>query len=104
MPTVAGDQTADTTVEADETAIMTVAAGSGYTVGSPSSDTGTIHNDDTIVSVAATPAEISTLSLHDALPILTRAGVTSGALTINFALSGTAGTSGDYTVSGAASY
>ncbi|MGD0518217.1 MAG: Calx-beta domain-containing protein, partial [Thermoguttaceae bacterium] len=40
------DPTADSTVEPDETAILTIAAGTGYTVGSPSDATGTITNDD----------------------------------------------------------
>ena len=38
--TVTIDPTADTTVEPDETVILTVAAGTGYTVGSPSSQRG----------------------------------------------------------------
>ena len=40
------DPTADTTSESNETAIVTVAAGSGYTIGAPSSATGTILNDE----------------------------------------------------------
>ena len=40
------DPTADTTSESNETAIVTVAAGSGYTIGAPSSATGTINNDE----------------------------------------------------------
>ena len=41
---------ADSTVEPDETAILTVTAGSGYTVGAPAAATGTITNDDTAFS------------------------------------------------------
>ncbi len=41
------DPTADTTVEADESVILTVVNGAGYSVGTPSSATGTITNDDT---------------------------------------------------------
>lgn len=37
----------DSTVEPDETAILTVSTGSGYTVGAPAAATGTITNDDT---------------------------------------------------------
>jgi hypothetical protein len=44
--TITIDPTADTTVEPDETVIMTVAPGTAYTVGSPSSATATILNDD----------------------------------------------------------
>ena len=45
--TVTVDTTADSTVESDETAILTVTTGSGYSVGSPSAATGTLTNDDT---------------------------------------------------------
>jgi uncharacterized repeat protein (TIGR01451 family) len=44
--TVTVDPTADMTSEPDETVILTVAAGAGYNVGTPSSATGTILNDD----------------------------------------------------------
>jgi hypothetical protein len=44
--TVTVDPTADTDVEADETVILTVTAGVGYTVGTPSASAGTIQNDD----------------------------------------------------------
>ncbi len=40
------DPTADTTVEPDETVILTLATGTGYTVGTPNTATGTINNDD----------------------------------------------------------
>ncbi|MCW5520262.1 HYR domain-containing protein [Aureitalea sp. L0-47] len=38
----------DTTLEPDETVILTATPGTGYTAGSPSSATGTIENDDTL--------------------------------------------------------
>ena len=41
------DPTADSTVEADETVALTLAAGTGYTVGTTTPVTGTITNDDT---------------------------------------------------------
>jgi hypothetical protein len=44
--TVTVDPTADTTVESDETVILTLASGTGYTVGTPNAVTGTITNDD----------------------------------------------------------
>ncbi|WP_295808187.1 cadherin-like beta sandwich domain-containing protein [uncultured Nitratireductor sp.] len=37
---------ADVTVEADETVIVSIQSGTGYTIGAPSSATGTILNDD----------------------------------------------------------
>jgi Putative Ig domain/Calx-beta domain len=44
--TITIDPTPDTTVELDKTVTLTVAAGTGYTVGSPANATGTIQNDD----------------------------------------------------------
>ncbi|AKV66559.1 Alkaline phosphatase [Microcystis panniformis FACHB-1757] len=44
--TVTVNPTADTTVESNETVILTLAAGTGYTVGTPNAATGTINNDD----------------------------------------------------------
>jgi hypothetical protein len=46
MATVKASPTADATVEPDETVVLTVTAGAGYTVGTPSVATGTIQNDD----------------------------------------------------------
>ncbi|BAY22242.1 peptidase-like protein [Calothrix sp. NIES-2100] len=40
------DPTADTTVESDETVILTLATGTGYTIGTTTAVTGTITNDD----------------------------------------------------------
>jgi len=54
--TVTIDPTADGTVEPDETIILTVTTGAGYNVGSPSSATGTIMNDDHELSINATTA------------------------------------------------
>jgi len=44
--TVTVNPSADMTSEPDETVILTVAAGAGYSVGTPNSATGTILNDD----------------------------------------------------------
>jgi uncharacterized repeat protein (TIGR01451 family) len=46
--TVTVNPTADMTSEPDETVILTVAAGTGYNVATPSSATGTIANDDAV--------------------------------------------------------
>lgn len=50
--TIVIDPVADSLVEPDETVILSVAAGTGYTVGTPSSATGTILNDDVSPPVA----------------------------------------------------
>ena len=46
----------DALAESDETVIITVAAGTGYTVGTPSSATVTIKDDDKVVTVTASDA------------------------------------------------
>ncbi|MCZ8125924.1 MAG: hypothetical protein O9304_03225, partial [Microcystis sp. LE19-114.1B] len=51
--TVTIDPTADITVEDDETVILTLASGTGYTVGTTTPVTGTILNDD----ISVTPIE-----------------------------------------------
>ncbi|HWN98255.1 MAG TPA: Ig-like domain-containing protein, partial [Blastocatellia bacterium] len=57
------DPTVDANAESDETAILTVAAGAGYTVASPSTATTTIRNDDPVPPIAAPdPAEPAALS------------------------------------------
>jgi large repetitive protein len=53
--TITINPTIDTSIEANETVILTVAAGSGYAVGAPSSATGTILNDDVQVSPGSLP-------------------------------------------------
>ncbi|ELS00028.1 integrin alpha, partial [Gloeocapsa sp. PCC 73106] len=52
--------TGDTTIEPNETAILTLTTGRGYTVGSPNSATGTIINDDP----AFFPAQFELSSLN----------------------------------------
>ena len=44
--TITVNPTADATIESDETVTLTLAAGTGYTVGAPNTATGTILNDD----------------------------------------------------------
>lgn len=83
---------ADSSIEADETVVVAVVSGSGYTFGSPSSATGTIRNDDlppTYSLSAATSVEegqtlaigISTTGVADGTPLnwrLSGAGVSAG--------------------------
>ncbi|NNF29886.1 MAG: HYR domain-containing protein [Flavobacteriaceae bacterium] len=53
----------DTDLEPDETVVLTATAGTGYIVGSPSSSTGTITNDDTM---AITPV-VAVTGLNNAV-------------------------------------
>ncbi|MEK6281967.1 MAG: Calx-beta domain-containing protein [Acidobacteriota bacterium] len=98
------DPTADITVETDETVDLTVTAGAGYNVGTPASVSGTITNDDTTVSVAVSPGAVAEDGATDLVYTFTRTGVTSGALTVNFAVGGTASFPGDYLQSGATTF
>ncbi len=86
--TVTIDPTADTTVETDETVILTVTAGTGYNVGAPDAATGTITNDDTDVSVAVSPASVLEDGATNLVYTFTRVGVTSTPLTVNFSMVG----------------
>ena len=102
--TVTIDPSADLTVEPDETVILTVTAGAGYTVGVPASATGTITNDDTDVSVAVSPLSTTEDGAGNLVYTFTRTGVTTGALSVNFSINGTAIFNTDYTQTGATSF
>ncbi|MCX5676517.1 MAG: hypothetical protein NTX87_16065, partial [Planctomycetota bacterium] len=90
--TVTINPTADTTVEPDETAILTVTSGTGYTPsGSPA--TGTIANDDIALAIAATdatkPEGNTGSSPSTAFTFtVTRTGLTTGSTTVNYAVTG----------------
>lgn len=105
--TVTVNPETDTTVEPDETVDITVTAGTGYSVGSPSSASGTITNDDTDVSVAVAPASVAEDGATNLVYTFTRAGVTSSSLTVNFSIGGTASfgvSPNDYTQTGATTF
>jgi hypothetical protein len=101
------DPEADSTVEPDETVILTVTAGTGYTVGAPASASGTITNDDTDVSVAVSPAAVAEDGATNLVYTFTRNGVTGSSLVVNFTIGGTAtfgASPNDYTQTGATSF
>ena len=97
------DPKADTTVESDETVALTLATGTGYTVGTTTAVSGTITNDDTSVTLAVSPSvlEDGTTNL---VYTFTRTGVTTNALTVNYNVGGAATFNTDYTQLSAASY
>ncbi|TRV46369.1 MAG: hypothetical protein EWV42_18375 [Microcystis panniformis Mp_GB_SS_20050300_S99D] len=102
--TVTVDPTADTTVELDETVALTLASGTGYTIGTPNTATGTITNDDTSVTVAVSPASVTEDGTTNLIYTFTRTGVTTNALTVNYTVGGTATFNTDYTSIGAATF
>ncbi|WP_283160208.1 Calx-beta domain-containing protein, partial [Microcystis aeruginosa] len=71
IATVTVDPTADTIVESDETVILTLAAGTGYTIGTPNAATGTINNDDTSVTSQLSINDITVVEGKDNNAILT---------------------------------
>jgi HYR domain/Domain of unknown function DUF11/Calx-beta domain len=97
----------DTAVEPDETVTLMVAAGP-YNIVPTDTATGTITNDDTDVSVAVSPASVAEDGATNLVYTFTRQGVTTGALTANFSIGGTAtppgGATPDYTQTGAATF
>jgi hypothetical protein len=87
----------DSLVEGTETAIITLASGTGYTVGSPSSATVNINDDDVpTVTIAATDATASETLPNNGVWTVTRTGPTTAALTVNFSKSGSATDGTDY--------
>ncbi|MDB9421083.1 Calx-beta domain-containing protein, partial [Microcystis aeruginosa CS-563/04] len=95
--TVTVDPTADTTVESDETVALTLATGTGYTIGTTTAVTGTITNDDTSVTLAVSPTSVTEDGTANLVYTFTRSGVTTNALTVNYTLGGTATNGTDYT-------
>ncbi|GCA72859.1 serralysin C [Microcystis aeruginosa NIES-2519] len=69
--TVTVDPTADTTVESDETVALTLASGTGYTVGTTTAATGTITNDDSTVTSQLSINDITVVEGQNSNAILT---------------------------------
>ena len=88
----------DTVVDINETVIMTIVAGTGYTVGASASATGTIADNDTAISVAATDGTGSETVGDPIVFTVTRSGITTGTTTVNLTWTGTATLTTDYTV------
>ncbi len=90
---------ADGAVEGDETVLVTLAAGAGYTVGSPASATVTILDNvgsTPVVTVTAVDANASETGDTGSFAVM-RAGDPSAALTVNLTVGGTATAATDYT-------
>ncbi|MBO6589852.1 MAG: gliding motility-associated C-terminal domain-containing protein [Muricauda sp.] len=93
----------DTDVEADETVTLTLAAGTGYTVGAPASDTVTISSEDVapdpVVTISASDASASESPLANGefTVTLDATNNTGSPITINFTVGGDATPGSDYT-------
>ncbi|MCZ8275848.1 MAG: calcium-binding protein, partial [Microcystis sp. LE19-4.1E] len=101
--TVTVNPTADTTIEPNETVILTLAAGTGYTVGTPNAVTGTITNDDVTlpsITLAVSPSSVTEDGTTNLIYTFTRSGVTTNSLTVNYTLGGTGTLNTDYTRTG----
>lgn len=91
------DPTADSAVEGDETVILTVVPGSGYTVGTPSSATGTILNDDApVASIAVSPASVSEDGVGNLTYTVSLDQPSTSALAVGYLVGGTATNGTDY--------
>ena len=95
--TVTVDPTADAAIEPDETVTLTVASGSGYTVGAPASATGTLLNDDVLTaSIAVSPASVVEDGAANLVYTITLNQPAPSATAIGFGVSGTATAESDY--------
>lgn len=95
--TVTIDPTVDGTVEADETVILTVAAGTGYTVGAPASATGTILNDDVpSATISVSPAAVAEDGAPNLVYTVTLNQASLSPTSINYTIGGTAANGTDY--------
>lgn len=87
----------DGTVEADETVTLTVAAGTGYTVGVPASATGTILNDDVpSATISVSPANVAEDGAPNLVYTVTLNQASFSALSIGYTIGGTATNGTDY--------
>lgn len=89
----------DALTEADETVVMTIQSGSGYTLGSPVAATVTILDDETPSLAIAVSDASGSESAGDTIAFtITRTGRRSTALTVPLSGSGTASAGSDYTL------
>ncbi|MBL9135270.1 MAG: hypothetical protein JNK85_05355 [Verrucomicrobiales bacterium] len=87
----------DTTVEANETVVVTLVDGASYNLGSPSVATVTIRDDDPpVITVVAADASAGEPANPGSFTF-SRTGPTTAALTVNISASGTATSGSDYT-------
>ncbi|WP_206818622.1 Calx-beta domain-containing protein, partial [Chroococcus sp. FPU101] len=88
----------DTTFEPNETVILTLASGTGYTLGTTTPVTGTILNDDTAprITLAVSPTSVTENGTANLIYTFTRTGSLTNPLTVNYGITGTATKGTDY--------
>lgn len=87
----------DGTVEPDETVTLTVAAGSGYTVGAPASATGTILNDDMpSATISVSPASVAEDGAPNLVYTVTLNQAAFSPISVDYTIGGTAANGTDY--------
>jgi hypothetical protein len=97
IATLTIDPTTDSTIEADETVALTLASGTGYTVGTTTAVVGTISNDNLpSINLAVSPQTVAEDDTTNLVYFFTRTGPTTSDLTVNYGITGTADSS-DYT-------
>ncbi len=90
----------DTAQEGPDTVILQLGPGNGYLVGTQSSATVVINDDDTAlpkVSIAATTVATVENSGQPAVLTFSRTGATTASLTVDYTASGTAASGADFT-------
>ncbi len=95
--TVIVDPTPDTTAESNETVILTLATGTGYTIGTTTAVTGTITNVTLpTITLAVSPSSVTEDGTQNLIYTFTRTGSTTNPLTVNYSVAGTATNGTDY--------
>ncbi len=94
------DPRGDTTLELDETVLLTLADNPNYSIGTKTPVTGTILNDDAAINLTLDYSGISENSPGKFTYTFTRNGFLNATLSVNFSIAGSANTA-DYTQTGA---
>jgi hypothetical protein len=99
------DPNTDTTRENNETVALTLVANSNYALGTNSTATGTILDDDTpVVTLAVSPASVVEDGSINLIYTFSRTGNTANSMTVKYSVGGSAILTNDYTTSGAATF
>ena len=93
------DPTADTVVESNETVALTLATGTGYTIGTTTAVTGTIVNDDVVINLSANQTIVEgNTNPQNVTYTVTLSRSDTRVITVNYATAnGTATAGSDYT-------